>query len=208
MIVNLRKSSLLFLPFVLLIISCTMEDVRIPTVQTELHTPSPFFASTSMAQPEHSTTETSQMTVTPTPNLDKTTQLTPHKPTGASAISTEESSMTKIHITTGSASFSAKLYDNETTRVLLAKFPLSLNMADLNGQEKYYHLLENLPSPATEKPATIRAGEIMLWSSDSLVLFYKTFSNSYGGYVRLGYVEDATGLAAALGGGSVHVTFE
>ncbi len=80
-------------------------------------------------------------------------------------------------------------------------------MSELNGREKYYHLPENLPSPVTEKPATIRAGEIMLWSSNSLVLFYSTFSNSYGGYVKLGYVEDATGLESALGSGSVQVTF-
>ncbi len=115
--------------------------------------------------------------------------------------------MTAIMITIGNSNFSAKLYDNETTRALLAKFPLTLNMTELNGREKYYHLLENLPSTLTEKPATIRAGEIMLWSSNSLVLFYKTFSNSYGGYVKLGYVEDVTGLEAALGSGSVQVTF-
>ncbi len=115
--------------------------------------------------------------------------------------------MTTIKITVGGTSFSAKLHDNQTTRALLAKFPLSLNMSELNGREKYYHLPENLPSPSTEKPAAIHAGEIMLWSSTSLVLFYNTFSNSYGGYVKLGYVEDVTGLAAALGSGSVQVTF-
>jgi hypothetical protein len=59
----------------------------------------------------------------------------------------------------------------------------------------------------TEIPATIRAGEIMLWSSNALVLFYNTFPNSYGGYVKLGYVVDATGLADALGSGDVQVTF-
>ncbi len=115
--------------------------------------------------------------------------------------------MTTILLTIGNSNFSAKLYDNETTRALLAKFPLTLDMSELNGREKYYHLPENLPSPLTEKPATIRAGEIMLWSSNSLVLFYKTFSNSYGGYNKLGYVEDVTGFASALGSGSVQVTF-
>ena len=81
-------------------------------------------------------------------------------------------------------------------------------MSELNGREKYYHLPENLPAKLTETPATIRTGEIMLWSSNSLVLFYNTFSNSYGGYVKLGYVEDVTGFAAALGSGSVPVTFD
>ena len=40
-----------------------------------------------------------------------------------------------------------------------------------------------------------------------VVLFYTTFSNSYGGYVRLGHIEDISGLASALGTGSVQVTF-
>ena len=115
--------------------------------------------------------------------------------------------MINIAISVGGSSFSAKLYDNETTRALLAQFPLTLDMSELNGREKYYHLSENLPSPLTEKPATIYAGEIMLWSSNSLVLFYNTFSNSYGGYVKLGYVEHVTGLADALGSGSIQVTF-
>ncbi len=116
--------------------------------------------------------------------------------------------MTPITISVGGSSFSAKLYDNDTTRALLAQFPLTLDMSELNGREKYYHLPENLPSTLTEKPETIYAGEIMLWSSNTLVLFYNTFPNSYGGYVRLGYVEDVTSLAAALGSGNVQVTFD
>ena len=116
--------------------------------------------------------------------------------------------MIPILITVGSTTFPAKLYDNPTTRALLAQFPLKLTMSELNGREKYYHLPNKLPAERTETPATIQAGEIMLWSSDSLVLFYNTFSNTYGGYVKLGYVEDVTGLTTALGSGSVQVTFD
>ena len=116
--------------------------------------------------------------------------------------------MITIKISVGSAAFPAKLYDNETTRALLAQFPLTLSMSELNGREKYYHLPKDLPAARTEMPPTIQAGEIMLWSSNSLVLFYNTFSNSYGGYVKLGYVENVAGLAAALGSGSVQVIFE
>ena len=101
-----------------------------------------------------------------------------------------------------------KLYNNETTRALLAKLPMTVSMTELNGREKYYHLSEKLPTQATETPATIHEGEIMCWSSNSLVLFYNTFSNSYGGYVRLGYIEDIAGLKEILGKGAVQVTFE
>ncbi|WP_165972417.1 cyclophilin-like fold protein [Paenibacillus piri] len=68
-------------------------------------------------------------------------------------------------------------------------------------------ITKDLPVESTELPETIRAGEIMCWSSNSLVLFYHTFSNSYSGYVRIGYIKDVTGLASALGRGNVEVTF-
>ena len=111
-------------------------------------------------------------------------------------------------ITAGDKVFAVKLYNNETTRALLAKLPMTVSMTELNGREKYYHLSEKLPTQATETPATIHEGEIMCWSSNSLVLFYNTFSNSYGGYVRLGYIEDIAGLKEILGKGAVQVTFE
>lgn len=119
----------------------------------------------------------------------------------------EGNSMTSINLTVGGSVFSAKLYDNDAAGAFLALFPLTLNMSDLNRNEKYYYLADNLPSKSTENPADINAGDIMCWSGNCLVLFYKTFSNSYGGYVRLGYIEDTSGLAAALGIGSADVTF-
>lgn len=118
-----------------------------------------------------------------------------------------ENSMTNISITVGSSVFSAKLYDNDAANALLAQFPMTLNMSDMNGNEKYYYFTDDLPFKSTEKPATINAGDIMCWSGNSLVLFYKTFSNSYAGYVRLGYVEDISGLTTALGSGNVQITF-
>lgn len=66
---------------------------------------------------------------------------------------------------------------------------------------------ENLPAQETEAPSTIRAGKIMRWSTNCLVLFYTTYSNSYSGYVKIGYIEDVDGLKEAVGKGNVQVTF-
>lgn len=115
--------------------------------------------------------------------------------------------MITMNIKVGNKTFTAKMYDNETTQALIAQLPMTVNMSELNGREKYYNLSSNLPAKSTESPATINAGEIMCWSSNNLVLFYTTFSNSHGGYVKLGYIEDISGLASALGTGSVQVTF-
>ncbi len=101
--------------------------------------------------------------------------------------------------------FQATLYDNETVAAFKAMLPLTLNMTDLNANEKYYHFPNDLPT-SPSNPGTIQAGDVMLYGSSSLVLFYKTLSTSYS-YTRMGKVDDPSGLAVALGSGSVTVTF-
>lgn len=114
-------------------------------------------------------------------------------------------SVQTITIQVGNKNFKATLYDNDSTRALTAKLPLTLNMDELNGNEKFYFFSEKLPTNSG-RVENIKSGDLMLYGSDCLVLFYKNFSTSYS-YTRLGYVEDANELATALGSGSVQVTF-
>lgn len=79
-------------------------------------------------------------------------------------------------------------------------------MSELNGNEKYFYLSDDLPVNS-ERPDKINSGDIMLYGSSCVVLFYDTFATSYS-YTRLGYTEDASELAAVLGSGDVRVTFE
>jgi hypothetical protein len=110
-----------------------------------------------------------------------------------------------VRITVGSTAFAATLSNNETAAAFKAMLPLTLNMADLNGNEKHYDLPTDLPRSPTN-PGTIQAGDVMLYGSKTLVLFYKTFPTSYS-YTRVAKVDDPSGLAAALGTGNVTVTF-
>jgi len=111
-----------------------------------------------------------------------------------------------MKITVGSTTFNVSLASNPTATAFKALLPMTINMSELNNNEKYYALSQALPTNASNLE-TIQNGELMLYGSSTLVLFYRTFSTSYS-YTRIGSVDNPSGLQSALGGGSVTVTFE
>lgn len=127
-------------------------------------------------------------------------------PTQKYSIGNNNPSTAKMKITIGTAVFTATLYDNPSATAFRAMFPLSINMTELNNNEKYYDLPTNLPTNASVG-GNIKVGDLMLYGNNTLVLFYESFNSSYS-YTKLGYVDNPTGLAAALGNGNVVVKFE
>ena len=119
---------------------------------------------------------------------------------------TSNTDTAKMKITIGSAVFTARLNNNATATAFKAMLPMTIRMTALNGNEKYFDLPNSLPSNATN-PVTIQNGDLMLYGSNTLVLFYKAFSTSYS-YTRIGRIENPSGLATALDSGNVTVTFE
>ena len=111
----------------------------------------------------------------------------------------------KLKITIGTNTFTATLYNNATVAAFKSRLPMTINMRELNGNEKYFDLPNNLPAN-TSNPGTIQTGDLMLYGSNTVVLFYKSFSTSYS-YTRLGHIDNTSGLTAALGSGNVTVTF-
>lgn len=111
-----------------------------------------------------------------------------------------------ITISVGGQTFKATLYDNETAEAFKALLPMTITMNELNGNEKYYYLSQSLPTDAT-RPGTIKNGDLMLYGSSCIVLFYETFSSSYR-YTRIGKIDNPSGLADAVGTGNVVITFE
>ncbi|MBE6736804.1 MAG: hypothetical protein E7567_07940 [Ruminococcaceae bacterium] len=118
----------------------------------------------------------------------------------ATATTTQKAGDMKLIV--GGQTFTVRLENNETAQALKAQLPLDLEMTELNGNEKYYYY-STLPTSAT-RPGTIRAGDIMLYQSNTLVIFYDTFESDYS-YTRIGSVTDPEGLAEALGTGDVRV---
>lgn len=111
-----------------------------------------------------------------------------------------------MKITIGSTVFTATLATNATATTFKAMLPLTLTMNDFNDNEKIAALPNSLPTAASN-PDTIQAGDIMLYGSSSLVLFYQTFPTAYS-YTRIGAIDHPAELQAALGAGRVTLKFE
>lgn len=111
-----------------------------------------------------------------------------------------------MKITIAGSVFTATLATNSTATAFKAMLPLTLSMSDYNRNEKVAGLPRSLTT-ATTNPGTISAGDIMLYGSNSLVLFYETFQTLYS-YTRIGLIDNATGLKSALGRGNVTIKFE
>lgn len=101
--------------------------------------------------------------------------------------------------------FEAELYDNDTADAFKEMLPITFSMNEHNGNEKYIYMDQSLPS-ASEKIGGIQNGDIMLFGSDCLVVFYESFQTSYT-YTRIGYIKNPDVLSSALGNGSVEISF-
>ena len=113
---------------------------------------------------------------------------------------------TSVIITVNGKEFNAVFYNNETANAFINMMPLTLNMSELNGNEKYYNLSTTLPVNS-ERVGSIKKGDIMLYGSNCIVIFYESFNTSYS-YTKIGYIENTDNLTAALGKGSVSVSFK
>ncbi|WP_416397389.1 cyclophilin-like fold protein [Allohahella sp. A8] len=121
------------------------------------------------------------------------------------AAATVQSEDSRMWMTIGERRFAVTLADTEAANEFAAMLPLSIEMPDLNNNEKHAELAKSLPTNAS-RPGTIRNGDLMLYGSRTLVLFYLTFESSYS-YTRIGRVEDPSDLAQALGTGTARITF-
>lgn len=119
-----------------------------------------------------------------------------------------EESMENINITldiNGNV-FNAVFYNNETAKAFINMMPVTMNMNELNGNEKYYYIDSTLPVNS-ERAGSIKKGDIMLYSSNCIVIFYESFNSSYS-YTKIGYIENTDNLEDVLGSGNINVTFK
>ena len=101
--------------------------------------------------------------------------------------------------------FTAELSETKAATEFSELFPLTFEMEELNGNEKCRYLSKKLPADS-ENVESIEAGDIMLFGSSCLVLFYKSFNTTYS-YTRIGKIRDAEGLEKAAGKWDAEIAF-
>jgi hypothetical protein len=132
----------------------------------------------------------------------------PEAPVGASQDAAEASPHpedARMWMTVSERRFAITLADTEAARAFAAQLPLTLDMAELNGNEKHADLQKALPTNAS-RPGTMRNGDLMLYGSNTVVIFYETFRSSYS-YTRLGKVDNPDDLGRVLGRRDIRVVF-
>lgn len=141
-------------------------------------------------------------------NEEEKTPVSAASPETSEAVYTEETgeeALQRMEVLVGNTAYRAQLADTEAAKQLLEQLPLELNMQELNGNEKYAYLSQSLSADAS-CPVSIHTGDLMLFGSDCLVLFYEDFSTSYS-YTPIGKLENPEGVSQTLSSGSVTVTF-
>ena len=119
----------------------------------------------------------------------------------------EQEEPMQILVTVNGVAFTATVADTKAGEQLVERLPMTLSMEELHGNEKYCYTGEGFDGQQFV-PQTIEAGDLMVFGSDCLVLFYETFANDGWSYQSVGKIDDVAGLADACGSGSVTVTFE
>ena len=100
--------------------------------------------------------------------------------------------------------YQIELDQSETVNQIKSKFPLTISMTNLNGNEVYYNFDGQSFPTNQQSVGNINQGDIYLYQTNCLVLFYKTFSTTYR-YTKIGKVINPEGLDTLIGSGNVEV---
>ena len=97
-----------------------------------------------------------------------------------------------INVIINNQKYNAIIENNETAKSFIDQLPQEFNMKELNGNEKYVYMDSVLPTNSIN-PKHIEKGDIMLYGSDCLVIFYKSFETNYS-YTKIGHIDNLPDL--------------
>lgn len=111
----------------------------------------------------------------------------------------------KMNVQIGDYNFTATLEENEAVTELtdmMKEGPVTISMNDYSGFEKVGSLGRSLTR--NDSQTTTKAGDIVLYNGNNIVMFYG--SNSWS-YTRIGKIDDLSDWETALGSGSITAIF-
>ena len=100
-----------------------------------------------------------------------------------------------VKIKINNKEYTLNLEDNVTTKSFVNLLPNEYTMKELNGNEKYIYLDNTLPIDPIS-PKHINKGDVMLYSNNCLVIFYKSFDTSYS-YTKIGHIDNLDDLGSS-----------
>lgn len=124
--------------------------------------------------------------------LNKNMQIDDKNIDSKSEVDNAMQTIANINVIINGKKYNAKIEDNETAQTFISRLPQEFNMKELNGNEKYIYMDNSLPTNPSN-PKHIEAGDIMLYGSDCLVIFYKSFNTNYN-YTRIGNIDNLPNL--------------
>ncbi|WP_320170655.1 cyclophilin-like fold protein [Maridesulfovibrio sp.] len=122
------------------------------------------------------------------------------------AIAAEAEKGIRVKITVQGHVLKATFIDNETTRALIAKFPLTVSMMDLYSREMCYRFPDALPANEASTSG-YDVGDIVYWTPrHSFVIMYEQNGERISNLQKIGHIE--SGVEIFRKTGDIDVTFE
>lgn len=112
----------------------------------------------------------------------------------------------KVKVTAGEHVLTATFLDNATTRALIAKFPLTVPMADLYSREMCYRFPDALPADEAGTNG-YDVGDIVYWTPrHSFVIMYEQNGERISSLQKIGRID--SGVEIFKRTGDINVSFD
>ena len=115
-----------------------------------------------------------------------------NKPSKNKIIDKVDEEIDSMKVIIDNKEYKMNLEDNETVKAFIKLLPKTWKMNELNGNEKYVYLPSTLPVNS-KKPVKINKGDVMIYTDNCLVIFYRSFETNYS-YTKIGYIENLPDL--------------
>ena len=107
--------------------------------------------------------------------------------TNTNANTKEEENVMKINI--NSEKYVINVENEALMEEIYNALPETFTMNELNGNEKYYYLNSTMKNANSEAVGQVQKGDVMLFGSDCLVIFYDSFETEFR-YTKIGHIDN------------------